>query len=718
VKSRYSVRQKDITDCGAACLASVAAYYRLYIPVSRIRQYAGTDKQGTNIAGLIEAAERLSFNAKGVRGVADSLSKIPLPAILHIVIEKRWNHYVVIYKITKKNVVFMDPALGRFCKEKKEDFIKKWSGVIVLLIPKDHFKKGTEKISILQRFWRLINPHRYMMLQAFIGAVVYTLIGLSASFYVQKIIDFVLTDRNFRLLNLMSAIMIVLLIFQFIIGYFKSFIALKTGQYIDSRLAMGYYRHVLRLPKSFFDTMRVGEIISRVNDAIKIRVFINDIALNILVSILIVFFSILLMFLYYWKLGLIIFIMTPIYMIIYWISNKVNKKWQRKMMENAASLETQMVESINAADTIKRFGLENYFGNKTESNFLELLKTVYKSNIRSLFVTNVCDFLTHFFTILMLWTGSYFVMRHEISPGELFSFYTLMGYFTSPVFSIISANKNLQDALIAADRLFEIIDLETEEDDDEKKFELTAVLMGDIRFNEVYFRYGTRGPVFSGLNLVIKKNAITAIIGESGSGKSTLISLLQNLYPVNKGNIRIGEIDIRHISNQSLRQMISIVPQRIDLFSGTVIDNIAAGEVRPDMQRILFLSHLLGIKDFVEKLPEGYNTLLNEQASNISGGQRQRLAIARALYKNPEVLMLDEATSSLDSLSEQKVQEALIWFKNQNKTIIVIAHRLSTIQESDTIIVLKDGMVLEQGSHTELLRKNSGYAQLLNNYSV
>ena len=704
-----------MSDCGAACLASVAAYYRLYIPVSRIRQYASTDSQGTNITGLIEAAEQLSLVAKGVRGNADSLSRIPLPSIFHVVIEKKMNHFVVMYKIASKKVIYMDPAFGRLCKESKEEFIKKWTGVILLLAPSEEFKKGSAKISVFQRFLQLIRPHRFMMIQAFVGAVVYTVLGLSTSFYVQKIVDFVLTDQNYRLLNLMSISMIVLLFFQFLISYFKSFIALNTGQYIDERLVMGYYRHILRLPKSFFDTMRVGEIVSRVNDAFKIRVFINDIALNIVVNILIVFFSIVVMFLYYWKLGLIVLVIMPVYMIIYRISNSINKKWQRRMMENAASFETQMVDSINAADSIKRFGLEDYFSCKTENRFIALLQTVYKSNTRNLLVANACDLLTHWFTITIFWIGSYFVINHELSPGELLSFYTLTGYFTGPVFSIINANRNLQDALIAADRLFEIIDMETEERG-EKKFGLSPELIGDIHFSDVSFRYGTRGFVFSNLNLLIRKNEITAIIGESGSGKSTLISLLQNLYPVNKGKIMIGDIDIRHIRNKSLRELISVVPQQIDLFSGTVTENIAAGQSQPDMKRILFLSHLLGLNDFVERLPEGYYSLLSEQASNISGGQRQRLAIARALYRNPEVLMLDEATSSLDSASEQKVQEALRWFKNQNKTIIIIAHRLSTIKNADRIIVLKDGMVIEQGSHSELIYKNAAYVQLLNNH--
>ncbi len=711
MKKRILVRQKDFTDCGAACLASVAAYYRLQLPISRIRQYAGTDKLGTNISGMIAAAGRLHFQAKGVRGAADSLSKIPLPAIAHIILANGLNHYVVIYRVKLNHILIMDPATGNLCKEKKEIFIKKWGGVLLLLLPDDDFKQGNQKISTVKLFWQLINPYRNLMIQALTGAIIYTVLGLSTSFYVQKIIDLVLVDGNARLLNLMSVIMIVLLIFQLCFGYFKSLTGLQTGQYIDARLILGYYKHLLKLPKFFFDTMQVGEIISRVNDAVKIRVFINDIALSIVVNILIIFFSIAIMFLYYWKLALIICLIIPVYVFIFKVSNSINKKWQRVIMEKAASLETQMLETIHTSTTIKSFRLEEFTSQKTEHKFIELSNVIYTCNKRNLFIVNTCEFITHLFTIIILWAGSNFVIDHQLSPGELLSFYALIGYFTNPLFSLVNVNKNMHDALIAADRLFEIIDLETEPVH-EKEIMLTAGPVGDIQFNHVKFRYGQRQVVFDDLNMRIKKNSITAIVGENGSGKSTVFSLLQNFYPLTGGDIMIGDINIKYINKKSLRKIISIVPQKIDLFAGTIIDNIAVGEYKPDLKKILFLCSLLGINEFIEKLPDNYYATLGEQGNNLSGGQRQRLAIARALYQNPEILLLDEATSSLDQTSDQKVQEALAWFKNQDKTIIIIAHKLSAIKSCDDIIVLKDGRVIEQGSHELLMNKNNCYAKL------
>ncbi|MCC6289170.1 MAG: peptidase domain-containing ABC transporter [Chitinophagaceae bacterium] len=711
MKKTIKVKQRDITDCGAACLASIAAWYKLKLPVSRIRQYAGTDKRGTNVLGLIEAAEKLGLQAKGAKGPFESLFKIPLPAIAHIVLKNQLHHYVVVYKITKKHIFLMDPADGRLHKQTHDAFKEIWSGVIVLVLPDEDFTTGNQKTSNLKRFWQLIKPHSAIMIQALVGAIVYTILGLSSSIYIQKLIDFVLIEGNVRLLNLLSVAMIVILIFSILIGYYKSLFALQTGQRIDARLILGYYKHLLKLPQRFFDTMRVGEIISRVNDAVKIRMFVNDISLNLIVNVLIVTFSIAVMFFYYWKLALIMLLIIPIYSLLYWISNIVNKKWQRTLMEDSAELETQLVESLNAAGTIKCFGLENYANEKTENRFYNLLNTIYKTSIYSLYTGNISELFTRLFTIILLWAGSYFVMQGELSPGELLSFYALIGYLTGPASALIGANRSIQDALIAADRLFEIIDLETEPDNHNKVM-LTPELIGDIKFIDVAFKYGSRTKVFDKLNLTIQKGKCTAIVGESGSGKSTLMSLLQNLYPVKEGNINIGSFNIQYLDLKSLRKLISTVPQNIDLFAGTIIENIAIGDAEPDIQKILFLCQLTGVNEFIEKLPANYNTLLSEQGVNLSGGQKQRLAIVRALYRNPEILILDEATSSLDPANEEKIQAALNWFQQQGKTIIIIAHRLSTIKKCDTILVLKNGNLIEEGSHTDLIHQDGHYKQL------
>lgn len=704
------IKQRDITDCGAACLASIASHYKLKLPVARIRQMAGTDKKGTNVLGMIEASQKLGFEAKGVKGPFESLFKIPLPAIAHVVVKEVLQHYVVIYKVTKSYIQIMDPGDGQIHQKSHEEFKKEWTGVLILLMPDDGFKMGNEKVSINSRFWSLIKPHKSILIQAIFGAIVYTILGLSTSIFVQKIVDFVLVDGNRNLLNLMGAIMVVLLIVQLFIGTVKTIFTIKTGQMIDANLILGYYKHLLKLPQQFFDTMRVGEIISRINDAVKIRAFLNDVSINFLLNIFILFFSFALMFTYYWKLALVLVVVIPLYAVIYWVTNKLNKKVQRKLMEDSAELESQLVESLNAMGTIKRFGLEEFANDKTETRFIKLLDSVYTSSLNAIFSGTTSEFISRMITIVVLWVGAGFVLDNEITPGELLSFYALVGYFTSPVAGLIGMNKTVQDAVIAADRLFEIMDLEQE--NQENQIELTSDKIGNIKFQNVSFRYGTRVQVFDDLNLEISKGKFTAIVGESGSGKSTLLSLLQNIYLIQKGKISIGDFDIKYIKNNSLRNMVAVVPQKIDLFAGNVIENIALGIDEPDMQEIITICTQLGIIDFIESLPRGFQTYLGENGATLSGGQRQRLAIARALYRKPEILILDEATSSLDSKSEEYVQHAINHLKELNKTIIVIAHRLSTVYHADKIIVLDNGKVVEQGSHHELMLNESHYFEL------
>jgi len=308
------------------------------------------------------------------------------------------------------------------------------------------------------------------------------------------------------------------------------------------------------------------------------------------------------------------------------------------------------------------------------------------------------------------------VLDGEITTGELFSFYALIGYFTSPVASLIGMNKTIQNALIAADRLFEIMDLEREET--ENKLKITKEDIGDITFNNVSFHYGSRIEVFKNFNATIKKNKTTAIVGESGSGKTTLIALIQNLYPIKDGKIFLNEYDLKHIDYKSLRQLIGVVPQQLNLFSGTIIENIALGDSFPNMKRVLKLSNQLGISEFVEKFPNGFETQVGENGAMLSGGQKQRISIARALYKNPEILLLDEATSALDTNSETIVKKVIDAFKAQGKTVIVIAHRLSTIANADTILVMENGVIVEQGNHDTLLKSHGKYYDLWSKQSL
>jgi len=704
------VKQRDITDCGAACLASIAAYYNLSLPVARIRQLAGTDKKGTNILGLVEAAGKMGFLAKGVRGEWDSLFKIPKPAIAHLIVKKVLHHFVVLIKTTDKYIEIMDPGDGAFHKVEHEEFKKQWTGVLVLIAPGEKFTIKNEKVSTTVRFWGLIKPSRSILLQSLTGALVFSVLGLATSIYVGKLVDNVLPGGNLSLLNLLGVAMIIMIVLRLLLSFFQTLFILKTGQKIDATLILGYYQHLLKLPQTFFDNMRTGEIISRIADAVKIRLFVNEVSINFILNLFILLVSFTLMFTFFWKLALIMLLVIPLYSLIYYISNRFNRKVQRTVMEKAADLEAQLVESLNSAGTIKRFGLEDFSNLKTETRFVSLLESIYKSGLNSIFSSSSTSLVSQLITVFVLWIGAGYAIGSQITPGELLSFYAVVGYFTGPVTSLIGFNRTLQDARIAADRLFEIFDLEIE--DETNKIEFKPEMVADIHFENVRFRYGTRVEVFDSLNLTFHKGDITAVAGESGSGKSTLVSLLQNLYPLQSGQIRIGRYDLRHLTNHSLRKIISVVPQRIDLFSGNVVDNIAVGEFNPDMDKVLEVCDKLGMTRFIEQLPNGSNTYLGENGASLSGGQQQRIAIARALYRNPEILILDEATSSLDSMAEKFVQNTIRILREESKTVIVIAHRLSTINMAQRVIMLEKGLVVQDGSLAELSEKEGPFRRM------
>lgn len=710
IKRIKGIKQQDISDCGAACLTAIAAFYKLYLPIAKIRQLIGTSKHGTNILGLVEGAEKIGFDAKGVKGDRNSLSKIPKPAIAHIIVRNKLQHYVVITKVGKNYVQIMDPGEGQLKKVAIANFEKQWTGVLVILLPGEKFKAGNEKNSKTDRFWALLKPHKFILIQALVGSVFYTLLGFSTSIYIQKITDHVLDSNNFKLLHLMSISMILILMIQIILSTYKDIFLLRSGQEIDARLILGYYKHLLKLPQRFFDTMRVGELISRINDAVKIRVFINNTALSLLVNFFIVFFSFVLMFLYKWELGFIMFLIIPIYLIIYWVTNRLNKRTERSIMEKSAELESQLVESIGAISTIKLFTLEELMQSKTERSFTKLLRFGYKSSINQVLGQSATQGASGLFTILLLWVGSTLVMRKELSAGEMFSFYAIIGYFTGPAAALISSNKTIQNALIASDRLFEILDLENENQSED--FNLTIEKIEKITLTGVSFSYDNKGPTVQNINLCFKAGEITALVGESGSGKSTIAKLIQALYPLNSGKIEFNLYNHSDLPMGALRKIISVVPQHIHLFDGNIIDNITIGSNEIDLKKLQKICTDLNMNQFIESLPYRYHTHIGENGMSLSGGQKQLLGIARALYKETDVLILDEASSSLDRRAETVLQNVLHGLKNQNKIIILISHRLFCLSEVDHIVVLDTGIISQQGSHKELIKKKGIYHNL------
>jgi len=417
------------------------------------------------------------------------------------------------------------------------------------------------------------------------------------------------------------------------------------------------------------------------------------------------------MFLFSWKMAAVVLLAIPLYLILYLVFNLINRKILRRIMENSAELESHLVESLHTITAIKEFSVAGYTNLKTETRFYKLLRSVYHSSKSNIITHGLSELLAGILTITVLWLGSMMAIDNDLTPGTLLSFYALLGYLTGPISYLLNASQVMQDAVIAADRLFQIMDLECEETS-ENKILLTGEMIGDIHFRHVSFRYGSRLQVFDNLSLTFPKGEISAIVGESGSGKTSLIALLENLYPLQSGTIEIGNYNLQQIQLNSLREHIGIVPQHIELISATIAENIAFGDAEPDMRRIIDICGMLNMREFIEKIPGAYNAVFGEYGISLSRDEQQQLAIARALYRDPKILILDEATSALDATAEAHVRQMIRTMKNHGKTVLIITHRFRSIIYADRIFVLQKGRLVEEGNHQSLMAAKGHYFSL------
>ncbi len=706
------IKQQDQKDCAAACVASIAAYYGTHVPVSQVREFVSTDKHGTTMLGIVQGAEELGFRAKGVRCPEDALEQLPTPFIAHIVREDGTHHFVVVYRLKRNKVLVADPA-EEIAYVSREHFADLWSGNCVLMEPDEGFESFDARESNIARFVSLLRPHKGLVAESVLAAVFHTVLGLSTAFYVSAILDSVLVSGNAKLLTLLSLGMLGIVGFRGLFGIARRYLLLLVSQKIDATLVLGYYRHLMRLPQSFFDTRQVGEIVSRMNDAVKIRSAISGTTLTIIVDSLMVFISTSVLFMFSPQLGLLLSTVIPVFLLTTFVLRKPIRVTQRRSMEQSAEMQAHVTSTVDGIETIKSLGAAKYVNLKSEMIFTGILQRVKEATKLQIANSTVSEVASGIAVIGAFWFGGTLVFEGQLSTGELVASYTLLGYMLSPLNRLLGVHQSVQDALVAADRLYEILALETESKQASKSIDLQkSSVRGHIQFQDVSFRYGARRTVLNNVTMQFAPGNVTAIVGESGSGKSTLFRLIQRLYECESGNILFDNIDLKDISPESLRSVLGIVPQNIEIFAGSVMDNVAFGELQPDAKRVMELCQLIGADKFINKLPNRYNTLLGEHGVSLSGGQRQLIAIARALYKGPRVLLLDEATANLDSLAEESVQRVLDLLSLQGITVVVIAHRLGTVSRAHNIYVMHEGTVLQSGSHAELFQEPGKYREL------
>lgn len=702
------IRQHDINDCGVACLATVCREYGLKVSIGKIRQVSGTDKEGTSAYGIIKAAESLGFTAKGViaSNPEEIFQEFPKPAIAHVIIDNTLMHYVVIHRVSKEEIVIADPAKG-VIKYKSEDFLKIWTGVLIFITSEQSLKKCDETKGLFERFWGVIKPQRKFLGTLFISSILITILGIIGSFYFRFLIDDILPNNKHNSLMIMSMIMIGIVIFKITIEFFRSLLLIHMSQNMDKSLLLGYYNHVIELPMSFFGTRKVGDIISRFNDGAKIRDAILATTLTIMIDTIMAIIGGGILYIQNHKLFVICFVPIALYLILVFVFKKALEELNRSYMQNNAELTSYLVESIEGIETVKAFNGERKVNLESEKKFVKLIKSIFKYSYVNNIEVSLMTGIKAIFGIVILWLGGHLVLKGEISIGVLISFNVLLSYFIEPMERIISLQPQLQSAIVAADRLGEILEIDKEKSVDEENKIIPKTLLGDISLKSIYFRYGTKKLILNNINMYIKQGEKVALVGESGSGKTTIAKLLMNFYNIEKGEIIINNHNIKDISKEALRNKISYISQDSFFFSGTVIENLQFANKDATYQEIIAVCEKVHIHEYIISLPLKYETLLEEKGANLSGGQRQRLSIARAILKKPEILIMDEATSNLDSITERAI-ERTIEDCTKNVTTIIIAHRLSTIMKCDKIYVMDKGEIIEFGSHEELIR-NKGY---------
>lgn len=706
------ILQNDETDCGPACLAAIFKKYNLKVSIAKIRDIAGTDRQGTSAYGLVKVIEHFGFQQKVVEADKSVLTpKIPLPAIAHVVIDNSLLHYVVITKIKDDTVVVSDPAKG-IVKYKKEDFLKIWTKILILIAPTNNSQKGNKKQSTLISFFRLLISQKWLLLKIFILSMILTSLGIITSFYYQVIMDNVVPSLSIQTLNYVSVITLCLFLVQIGINFLRGILIVKLEQRIDIPIMLGYYNHALILPMKFYSMRDTGEIISRFNDASSIRDIVSDASLTIMMDTIMAVVGAVVLFNCNRLLFLISVVVLILYGIIVFIYNKPIKKINRKIMEMNSKVTSQFVETINGIETIKVFNQEKNEETKTDKLYKKFLKKIFNGGILSLSQQTVTMFVAVVGELVILWVGTACVIKGNLTLGELITFNALLGYFINPIKNLINLQPSIQTAVVAADRLGEILDIAPEYNDEQDQSD-NKIRFSKVSISNLDFRYGTRDLVLRHINLEIHRGEKIAFVGESGSGKTTLAKLLVRLYEQEKGSIKLDSSDIREFSISQIRNNISYISQNTFLFSGTIKENLLFGNSDATDYDISQVCKMCELEEYINSLPLKLNTRIEENGKNLSGGQKQRLAIARALLNNPEILIMDEATSNLDYITEKSIEKTINTFLG-NMTTIIIAHRLSTIKDCDKIFVFRNGEIVETGNHKDLLNQKGYYYQLWN----
>ena len=699
------VRQHSEEDCGAACLATISKFYHRNILIRRIREIVGTGKQGTTLLGLRRGAETLGYNARQVKvtsQLVDRINEAPLPAIIH------WKgyHWVVLYGQKGKKYVIADPAVGiRYLSRQELD--EGWSNGIMLLLMPDETRFAEQedesnRVGGFQKFLKRVLPYRNILVKVIVINFVVGLLSLAFPFLIQILTDEVLVRRDDQLLTTVAIGVISLNIFSNLLKFIQSNLIAHFTQRLKLDFVLEFGRQILRLPLNYYQTRRSGEVVSRLQDIQEINQLIAQIIISFPSLLFIGLVSLGLMLFYSGKLTAVAAIVTLLMVLPPLIFLPTLQQKTRSALVTEAENQGFLVETFKGAITLKTSSavpqaweeLQSRFGHLAHLS-LRLIQIAIANSLFSQLISGVG-------TIAILWFGGNLVIQQQLTIGQLLAFNSMNSNFVALIISIISFIDEFTLAQTAIERLNEVIEATPETTNEEHQKPWTEIASdADIVCDRLNFYYPGRVELFRDLSLTIPGGQITAIIGQSGCGKSTLAKLIASLHPLELGHIRIGSYNQRDIALECLRQQIVLVPQDAHFWSRSIIDNFRFSYPYISFEQIVAACQITGADEFINRLPDGYQTILGEFGATISGGQKQRLAIARAIVNNPPILILDESTNALDPISEARVLEQLLSYR-QGQTNILISHRPNVINCADWIVLLDNGKLELQGSPLEL----------------
>jgi ATP-binding cassette, subfamily C, bacteriocin exporter len=714
VKKNF-IFQQGQSDCGVACLLSLIKFYGGHTTLEHLRNSSGTSINGTTLLGLYQAANKLGFNSQGCEADIASLISHKEPLILHVLINNRQNHYVICYGFENDKFLIGDPARGinyLSINELEQIWIEK---KCLTLTPTDRFITSEEvRKSKLKFLINLIKSDAPVLNISILLGIAISILGMIMSIFSQKLVDNILPENNSS--KIITGIILVtfLLIIRVAFLALRQHLLIRQSKDFNNRIIKIFYGSLMYLPKSFFDTRKIGELVARMNDTGRIQRVVSQIVGNIIIDGLMVVTSLVFLFTYSWQAGMIALFSLPVYFGLIFRFNKRIIKAQQKLMESYAHSEGNFINTLQAVSVVKNFNKQEIFTKINEGIYGDLQEKNFflgKINVKLTMVSGVAGV---FFMASILSMGVYQTYGKNLSVGELMAIIGIASSLLPSIGNIALVFIPINEAKIAFERMYEFVTIGPEENSP-----LTPIAFVSLKLENIAFRFPGRKQILTNVDIEIRKNEAIAIIGESGSGKSTISQMLQLFYQPESGSMFLNEnTKLEEIPVNSWRDILGVVPQDIHLFNGTIIDNICLNQGEEQYEKVIEFCKKYDFHPFINQLPNGYNTLVGEEGVKLSGGQKQIIALARAIYSEPQLLLLDEATSALDRNTENFVLELLSNLKKE-MGIIFITHRIHTIRQlCERIYIIENGETIAKGAHNEIMCSQNIYSDFWNSIQL